>query len=104
MGQEGLDFHVWCETLLHWDLCNNPVDLEQREGRILRYGGLAIRRKLTKLIWNKQNIRLRMSASPWAEIERIAETKLAHRDDGGLSPWWVCHAPKVRIQTLKVTL
>ena len=31
-------------TLVHWDLCRNPVDLEQREGRIQRFGGLAIRR------------------------------------------------------------
>ncbi len=34
LGQEGLDFHVWCRQLLHWDLCASPVDLEQREGRI----------------------------------------------------------------------
>jgi hypothetical protein len=44
VGQEGLDFHAWCDTLVHWDLCRNPVDLEQREGRIQRFGGLSIRR------------------------------------------------------------
>ncbi|MBV5324700.1 MAG: hypothetical protein J0626_05215, partial [Rhodospirillaceae bacterium] len=36
LGQEGLDFHVWCKQLLHWDLCASPLDLEQREGRIQR--------------------------------------------------------------------
>ncbi len=40
LGQEGLDFHVWCRQLLHWDLCPSPLELEQREGRIQRFGGL----------------------------------------------------------------
>ncbi|MGK8236792.1 hypothetical protein ACLGGT_21975 [Roseovarius sp. MS2] len=31
VGQEGLDFHSWCDRLGHWDLCSSPVDLEQRE-------------------------------------------------------------------------
>jgi hypothetical protein len=48
VGQEGLDFHAWCDTLVHWDLCRNPVDLEQREGRIQRFGGLSIRRAIAK--------------------------------------------------------
>ena len=43
VGQEGLDFHLWCADLFHWDLPGNAVDLEQREGRIRRYCGLAVR-------------------------------------------------------------
>ena len=23
VGQEGLDFHAWCDTIVHWDLCRN---------------------------------------------------------------------------------
>src|SRR5687768_18387314 len=46
LGQEGLDFHVWCRQLLHWDLCSSPLDLEQREGRIQRFGGYSVRRAL----------------------------------------------------------
>jgi hypothetical protein len=46
VGQEGLDFHPWCQTLIHWDLPGNPVDLEQREGRIQRFAGLAVRRRM----------------------------------------------------------
>src|SRR5579864_1271800 len=46
LGQEGLDFHVWCRQLLHWDLCPSPLDLEQREGRIQRFGGLSVRTAL----------------------------------------------------------
>jgi hypothetical protein len=40
VGQEGLDFHTWCRRIAHWDLCSSPLELEQREGRIQRYGGL----------------------------------------------------------------
>jgi len=43
IGQEGLDFHYYCRKICHWNLPANPIDLEQREGRINRYKGLAIR-------------------------------------------------------------
>lgn len=43
IGQEGLDFHYYCRKIMHWNLPHNPIDLEQREGRINRYKGLAIR-------------------------------------------------------------
>ena len=36
IGQEGLDFHLWCHAVVHWNLPTNPVDLEQREGRVHR--------------------------------------------------------------------
>ncbi len=46
VGQEGLDFHLWCHAVVHWNLPTNPVDLEQREGRVHRYKGHAVRRNL----------------------------------------------------------
>lgn len=46
VGQEGLDFHPWCHRVVHWNLPSNPVDLEQREGRVHRYKGHAVRRNL----------------------------------------------------------
>ena len=46
VGQEGLDFHPWCHRLIHWNLPGNPVDMEQREGRVHRYKGHAVRRNL----------------------------------------------------------
>lgn len=48
IGQEGLDFHLYCRKLLHWNLPANPVDFEQREGRINRFKNLAIRQNLAK--------------------------------------------------------
>ena len=46
MGQEGLDFHCYCHAVVHWNLPSNPVDLEQREGRVHRYKGHAVRKNV----------------------------------------------------------
>ena len=46
VGQEGLDFHAYCHSVVHWNLPSNPVDLEQREGRIHRYKGHAVRKNV----------------------------------------------------------
>ncbi|MGI9459239.1 MAG: helicase C-terminal domain-containing protein, partial [Pirellulales bacterium] len=46
IGQEGLDFHSYCRKIIHWNLPSNPIDLEQREGRINRFKGLAIRQHI----------------------------------------------------------
>lgn len=43
IGQEGLDFHWYCRNIYHWNLPHNPIDLEQREGRITRYKSHVIR-------------------------------------------------------------
>lgn len=62
IGQEGLDFHHYCRKIMHWNLPSNPIDLEQREGRINRYKCLAIRQNVAikygdivfkKDIWNE---------------------------------------------------
>lgn len=87
VGQEGLDFHAWCDTLVHWDLCRNPVDLEQREGRIQRYGGLATRRAVGGTLSADATRQRSQDESPWSAIERLADEQLT--DDSGLAPWWV---------------
>lgn len=48
IGQEGLDFHYYCRKLVHWNLPSNPIDFEQREGRINRFKGLVIRQNIVK--------------------------------------------------------
>ena len=48
IGQEGLDFHPYCNQIWHWDLPSNPVDMEQREGRIHRYKNYAVRKNIAK--------------------------------------------------------
>lgn len=88
VGQEGLDFHAWCDTLVHWDLCRNPVDLEQREGRIQRFGGLSIRRAIASSLSEEAMANRVDGESPWTQIEAIANKKMS--DPSGLAPWWVC--------------
>jgi hypothetical protein len=88
VGQEGLDFHTWCDTIVHWDLCRNPVDLEQREGRIQRFGGLAIRRSIARQLMEKMWGARQAGQSPWAVLGRLADEELS--DASGLEPWWVC--------------
>ncbi len=48
VGQEGLDFHGYCHRVWHWNLPSNPVDMEQREGRVHRYKGHAIRKNIAR--------------------------------------------------------
>ena len=48
IGQEGLDFHNYARRIMHWNLPSNPIDLEQREGRINRYLCHAIRQNLAE--------------------------------------------------------
>ena len=43
IGQEGLDFHFYSKKIIHWNLPSNPIDFEQREGRIHRFKGHVIR-------------------------------------------------------------
>jgi len=88
VGQEGLDFHAWCDTLVHWDLCRNPVDLEQREGRIQRFGGLSIRRAIAKKLGTLAMADRIKDESPWKRIAAMANDTMS--DSSGLAPWWVC--------------
>ena len=100
VGQEGLDFHTWCETLIHWDLSRNPVDLEQREGRIQRFGGLSIRRAIVNSMDNKLIFRSNHGESPWKRIASMAERDLS--DESGLAPWWVCKNGNVNRYTFEI--
>ena len=51
VGQEGIDFHWWCHSVFHWNTPANPVDFEQREGRVDRYRGHAVRRDTANGSW-----------------------------------------------------
>src|SRR5699024_11780311 len=49
VGQEGLDFHTYSHAIIHWNLPSNPVDMEQREGRVHRYKGHAVRKNVAEI-------------------------------------------------------
>ncbi|MBY5439343.1 helicase [Rhizobium leguminosarum] len=95
VGQEGLDFHSWCDRLGHWDLCSSPVDLEQREGRVQRFGGLTVRQPLAKQLGEYAlAYARRVSASPWDIIAQEAEASFG--DKTGMSPWWTMPGAELR--------
>lgn len=87
IGQEGLDFHPYCHDICHWNLPSNPVDLEQREGRIQRYKGHAIRRNVAKAFPLPSFEQSLMHKDPWAILFQLA---LRKRTPGltDLIPFW----------------
>lgn len=85
IGQEGLDFHTYCHQVWHWNLPSNPVDLEQREGRVHRYKGHAIRKNVA----SKYGIdALSQHGDPWKVLFARAEQD---REDNqnDLVPFWL---------------
>ena len=72
IGQEGLDFHQYCRKVVHWNLPSNPIDLEQREGRINRFKGLVIR-QLVASKYGKALLRDDLQGDDlWDDLFRIA--------------------------------
>ncbi len=89
VGQEGLDFHQYCHSIYHWNLPANPVDLEQREGRIHRYKGHVIRRNLAKSA-SLYALAERISpfGDPWEELFNRAKEK-REKGQNDLVPYWI---------------
>ena len=100
IGQEGLDFHSYCRRIVHWNLPGNPIDLEQREGRINRYKGLVIRQHLgqkyrKKLAANPANL----DGDPWQKLFQVAdqEERIA-KGKCELVPYWHVETEDVKIE------
>lgn len=85
IGQEGLDFHNYCRKIVHWNLPSNPIDLEQREGRINRFECLAIRQNIAERYGN--NI---FKNDIWREMFEIAakDTMENEQHSSDLIPFW----------------
>lgn len=43
IGAEGIDLHWYARNIVHWNAPARPLDIEQREGRVLRYRCHALR-------------------------------------------------------------
>ena len=102
VGQEGLDFHWYCHAVVHWNLPSNPVDLEQREGRVHRYHGHAVRKNIAQAVGSKVLERVRGATAggsylnPWNVAYQIANSR--YEGEGGLIPNWVFTGGDARIQ------
>lgn len=83
IGQEGLDFHYYCRRIMHWNLPSNPVDIEQREGRINRFKGLAIRQSIANMYGDivfKDDI--------WNDMFTAAKDNEVKESTSELVPFW----------------
>src|SRR5690606_37532684 len=88
VGQEGLDFHLYCKDIYHWNLPSSPVAFEQREGRINRYNNLMIRRNMVD---NQLGQELGDSRMIWDAYFRASYEKASACDrvNLGMSPHWI---------------
>ena len=93
IGQEGLDFHPWCHRLIHWNLPGNPVDLEQREGRVHRYKGHAVRRNVAAAHSERALARWSPGDDLWSLIfeDAVQAARAARQSD--LVPHWIAEGP-----------
>ena len=86
VGQEGLDFHPYCHRLVHWNLPSNPVDLEQREGRVQRYKNHAVRLNLAAQFDDALRNRPQVD-DPWSVMFQAAHAVAERKGD--LEPFWL---------------
>lgn len=90
VGQEGLDFHLYCHRVIHWNLPPNPVDLEQREGRVHRFKGHAVRKNVAithPIVWLSSR-----EGDPWEDMFAEAMRKRPP-EENDLVPFWIYAAP-----------
>lgn len=83
IGQEGLDFHNYCRKIMHWNLPSNPIDLEQREGRINRFKCLAIRQNIAEKYGD-----IHFNESIWSEMFDAAAEVEKMQEHSDLVPYW----------------
>ncbi|WNM23527.1 helicase-related protein [Demequina capsici] len=86
VGQEGLDFHTYSHAIVHWNLPGNPVDLEQREGRVHRYKGHAVRKNVANSFG--QAALDPSHADPWTAVFNAAVNARGD-SDSEIVPFWV---------------
>jgi len=86
IGQEGLDFHWYSHAIVHWNLPSNPVDLEQREGRVHRYKGHAVRKNIATTYG--QHALQSKDKDPWNAM-LVAAKKARREGENDLVPFWI---------------
>ena len=85
VGQEGIDFHWWSHALTHWNTPASPVDFDQREGRVNRYAGHAIRRNIAHR--HGPQILASCDGDPWRTAYEVATDETPRY--GEFAPHWV---------------
>lgn len=96
VGQEGLDFHWYCRRVVHWSLPSNPIDIEQREGRVNRYKSLLVRQRLALSIGRPP--RVVHPQNVWSALFRQAASERTTSTD--LEPLWYVHGESPKLERL----
>jgi hypothetical protein len=89
VGQEGIDFHWWCHSVVHWNTPASPVDFEQREGRVNRFGGHGVRRNIA--LQHRADVMASATRDPWQAAYDAASC--VRPDLGDFCPYWVYPGP-----------
>lgn len=84
IGQEGLDFHLYSHAVVHWNLPTDPVSLEQREGRVHRFKGHAVRKNVARSCGELSGVK--PDEDPW-DVMFEAATETEGYD--GIKPFWI---------------
>ena len=87
-------FSVSTDKIVHWNLPHNPVDLEQREGRINRYKCLSIRQSLAQKYGNAD-----FTSDVWDEVFQFA-LDAKGKDEPELVPFWCLPDGSVKIERI----
>lgn len=100
IGQEGLDFHQYCRKIMHWNLPSNPVELEQREGRINRFKCLAIRKNVADKYSNALLTDNSDEIDPWNVLFKAAEQERQNGQPELIPYWCFGKDQKVKIERI----
>lgn len=87
VAQEGLDFHWYCDRIVHWNVPSSPIAMLQREGRINRYRCLSLRKQLAKELREKYLEEFECSVHSIEELFDFANKKIdAYQGQNGFYP------------------
>ena len=90
VGQEGIDFHWWAHSVIHWNVPGNPVDFEQREGRVHRYLGHAVRKNVADA--HGAEVLKPGLTDPWETLFAVAAADVAAHPENlstEFAPHWI---------------
>ncbi|MDQ0692152.1 helicase C-terminal domain-containing protein [Arthrobacter sp. W4I7] len=90
VGQEGIDFHWWAHSVIHWNVPGNPVDFEQREGRVHRYLGHAVRKNVAAA--HGAAVLKPGVSDPWGTLFEVAAADIAAQPETAsteFAPHWI---------------
>lgn len=98
IGQEGLDFHWYCRRVVHWNLPNNPIDIEQREGRVNRYKSFVVRKRIAETY----SVDFNDNTDIWFKLFEKAtqQNELRYSD---LEPFWLTRKGTTQIERIVPT-